>query len=404
MHRKSPFAAKYEPQARCNNCSSRGLKLFFSALGIPVHSCMLMSTHEEAVNYPRGDIELGYCPSCGFVTNILFESDVHEYSAQYEETQGFSPTFNAFARGLAQRLIDDWGLEGKSVLEIGCGKGEFVTELCERGVARGIGFDPSYVPDRNLSEAAGRIEFIRDFYSEKYKHVDADFVCCRHTLEHIAPTQEFMTIVRSAIDDRLETVVFFEVPDIVRVLREGAFWDIYYEHCSYFSIGSLARLFRGSNFDVRELWLDYDDQYVMLTALPTDHPTQPTFDLEDDLDELTRLVNAFPEVCGRVMDRWRDLVLESTSQGARVVLWGSGSKGVAFLNTLPDLSEAVEYVVDINPFKEGKYMPGTGQRIVSPQFLSEYNPNLVIAMNPIYREEIAGDLKKLGVEAECIAV
>ena len=67
---------------------------------------------------------------------------------------------------------------------------------------------------------------------------------CRHTLEHIAPTGRFLRTIRNVIGDRSDTVVLFELPDAVRILREGAFWDINYEHCSYFSPGSLSRLFR----------------------------------------------------------------------------------------------------------------------------------------------------------------
>ena len=67
--------------------------------------------------------------------------------------------------------------------------------------------------------------------------------------------------------------MFFEVPDVGRVLREQAFWDIYYEHCSYFSPGSLARVFRANRFDVIELAKEYDEQYVMIVVRPVDRPT-----------------------------------------------------------------------------------------------------------------------------------
>jgi hypothetical protein len=61
------------------------------------------------------------------------------------------------------------------------------------------------------------------------------------TLEHIAPTGDFVGAVRRAVGDDPQTVVFFQVPDVIRILKEQAFWDIYYEHCNYFSAGSLAR-------------------------------------------------------------------------------------------------------------------------------------------------------------------
>ena len=85
------------------------------------------------------------------------------------------------------------------------------------------------------------------------------------------------------------------------------------------------------------------------------------------------------------------------------MLWGSGSKGVAFLNTLAG-AELIEYVVDINPYKHGKFMAGTGQEIVAPERLRDYRPDVVIAMNPIYLNEIQRSLDELGVAAELKAV
>ncbi len=64
----------------------------------------------------------------------------------------------------------------------------------------------------------------------------------------------------------------------------------------------------------------------------------------------------------------------------------------------------IEYAVDINPFKQGMYLAGTGQKVVGPEFLKEYRPDAVIAMNPIYCEEIQRELDALGVEAELFAV
>ena len=68
-------------------------------------------------------------------------------------------------------------------------------------------------------------------------------------------------------------------------------------------------------------------------------------------------------------------------------MWGAGSKGVTFLNMI-DSRYQIEYVIDINPRKHGKYIPGTGQKIVSPEFLREYIPDIVIVMNLIYENEI----------------
>lgn len=397
------FPTGRDPAARCLNCGKTGLDAFYRVDNIPVHSCLLVADRARANDFPTRDLQLGFCPSCGFIRNTLFDPDVHNYSALYEETQGFSATFNQFARSLAQRLIDRYDLHGKSILEIGCGKGEFLVTMCELGENRGVGVDPAYRPERTTSPAAERIEFIRDFYCEKYSRLTADFVCCRHTLEHIAPTEEFLRNVRKTLGDRTDTIVFFELPETMRILREGAFWDIYYEHCSYFTPGSLARLFRKNGFDLLELELDYDDQYILIVAQPTTRPTIPALPLEDDLSALREAVASFRQTCSMQISEWRDCIDQNAADGKRTVLWGSGSKGVAFLTTL-GLKGRIEYVVDINPHKHGKFMPSTGQEIVGPEFLREYQPGCVIAMNPVYCEEIQQDLDRLGVKAELLAV
>lgn len=396
------FEPRHDRDAVCPNCHGQGMDLCYEVRGIPVHSCLLMRTRAEALDYPTGDLRLGFCPSCGFLANTLFDPAVHEYSARYEETQGFSECFNAFARSLAQRLIDRYHLHGKRILEIGCGKGEFLALMCELGENHGIGVDPAYVPDRQPKGAVARAEFIRDFYSPKYADLSADFFVCRHTLEHIAPTRQFVQLVRDAIGSRTDTLFFMEVPETIRILRSGAFWDIYYEHCSYFSPGSLARVFRACGFDLLDLSLEYDDQYLLTTARPAAGPTAARLPLEDDLAELTALVAAFPAVCRDRIDSWRRRIAQTHADGRRVVLWGSGSKGVAFLTTARP--PGLDYIVDINPNKHGKFMPGTGQEIVSPEFLRDYRPDCVIAMNPIYRREIQADLDRLGVRAELLAV
>ena len=252
----------------CPNCQISHMDPFYSVEQIPVHSCLLMQSREEALNFPRADLTLGFCPACGFIGNTRYDAGYRSYSARYEETQGYSNCFNSFLENLARKLVDHYELRHKTILEIGCGKGEFLARLCELGDNRGIGVDPGCIPNRILSPAASRIEVIRDYYNDKYAHLPADVVCCRHTLEHIDSTLDFLRMLRRSLGSRTDTLVFFEVPDMLRILKEGAFWDIYYEHCSYFSLGSLGRLFRKAGFNLLDLELDYNDQYILLIAQP----------------------------------------------------------------------------------------------------------------------------------------
>jgi SAM-dependent methyltransferase len=385
----------------CPSCAASELESFYAQDDVPVHSVRLMRTREEALTFPRGSLELALCRRCGFITNVAYDPAPQDYSIGYEETQGFSETFRQWADDLAKRWVDAYGLRGKQVLEIGCGKGEFLVAMVEHGVGRGIGIDPSFVPERLDSPVADRVSVIQDLYSERYSHLVGDAIVCRHTLEHIHETGELMALVRRSVGARTDVAVLFELPDVLRVLREVAFWDLYYEHCSYFTPGSLARLFRRSGFEVLDLSLEYDGQYILIEARASEAPDPTPHVLEESVQEVADAVREFGVRFEDTRTRLRERLLSARADGRRAVIWGGGSKGVAFLTTL-GIAEEIEYVVDVNPFKQGMFMPGTGHEVVAPEFLRGYRPELVIVMNPIYLEEIGASLSSLAVEAELV--
>lgn len=410
----------------CPNCGSPGVRVFHRADNVPTNSCILLESRGEALAYPRGDIALGYCSNCGFVSNTAFDPRLTEYSGRYEETQGFSPTFQRFHHDLAERLIARFGLSGKDILEIGCGKGEFLLLLCEGGRNRGVGFDPAYRFDRHVPASGENVRFVQDFYSERYARTPADFVCCKMTLEHIGPTAEFVGIVRRALADS-PAMVFFMVPDTTRIIEDCAFEDIYYEHCSYFSPASLAYLFLTQGFRPIEVEGEYDGQYLAITATTAisgaisgsnrgamNHgdgmPGNGWIENVDingvSADSAARFasgIESFPSAFTRKLKYWRQRMEDNRRRGRKVVIWGSGSKGVAFLTTL-GLGKEISCAVDINPHRQGFFMPGTGHRIVGPEQLRDLRPDEVIVMNPIYRAEIGEQLRALGLEPELLTV
>ena len=375
--------------------------VFYEVQHVPVNSVLFVRTRHEALNFRTGEIALAVCPACGFISNLSFDESLTRYSAQYEATQGYSPTFNEFHRALAQDLIERFDLHDKDIIEIGCDKGDFITMLCEMGNNRGVGFDPAYVPGRHPSPAAGRMSFVADFYTEKYADYHADFICCKMTLEHIPAVGRFIDTIRRSIGDRLSTVVFFQVPNARYVLCDVAFWDIYYEHCSYFTKGALGRLFRKSGFEVKDLWTAYDDQYLMIEAVPVSTATVPGANAgEETPAETLRMVEFFVENYALRRAKWENELARMKAESRKVVLWGGGSKGVAFLTTLNQTLDDVAYAVDINPVKTGTFMAGTGQEIVSPSFLRDHQPDVVIIMNPVYRDEITRELSGMGLSPD----
>lgn len=387
----------------CPACGGE-VSTFHREDSVPVNSCLLLDDATEARLFPRGKIELAICERCAFITNRVFDADLAEYSSRYEETQAYSAHFRGFARDLARRWVEQYGLRGREVLEIGCGKGEFLTYLVEEGVGHGTGIDPGVKPERIETPVADRLTWIADFYSADYAHLQADAIVCRHTLEHLPDVGAFMTTLRAAIGDRTDTMVLFELPDVLRVLRDVAFEDVYYEHCSYFSAGSLARLFRRTGFEVLDLWRDYGDQYLMIESRPSAVPAAgEPLAIEDDREVIHAEAQHFVRSYREQLAQWRTRIDAVHDAGGRVAIWGGGSKCVAFLNGL-DQPESVACVVDINPHKQGKFIAGTDQQVVAPAALGDVKPELVVAMNEVYRDEIQAELDRLGVDTTLLTL
>ena len=172
---------------------------------------------------------------------------------------------------------------------------------------------------------------------------------------------------------------------------------------SYFSPASLASLFRHAGFELIDLARDYDDQYLMVEARPGSGAGQALPGPEDDLRALSGVVQRFAAEYPQRLAWWKNYLREIKRGGRRAVLWGAGSKGVAFLTTL-GVQDEIEYAVDINPHKHGTFMAGTGQEIVAPEFLRQYQPDVVIVMNPIYRQEVQRSLQAMELNAEMMTV
>jgi SAM-dependent methyltransferase len=387
----------------CPICASTDVSVFFEISDVPVHIGVQWSDGDAARHCPKGNIELAFCRNCGFITNLAFDPVRLEYTEVYDNSLHFSPFFHEYARSLATRLIERYDLYNKDIIEVGCGKGDFLVLMCELGNNRGVGFDPSYEGERTDSEAAERITFVKDFYSEDYASYKADFICCRYVFEHIHDPKDFLHTLRRAIGNRLNTVMFFEVPNASFILSNLSVWDIIYEHCSYFSAGSLAYAFTSCGFDVRDLSETYQDQYLTIEATLAKAGTRPSAGKWNDIEETASYVVHFADHYRNQLKEWQRDLEHIEQAGQRAVAWGAGAKGVSFLNLLKT-KDQIEYIVDINPHKQGKHVAGTGQQIVSPEFLIDHQPDVIIVMNPIYKKEIQQTVEGLGLTAEFMYV
>ena len=373
---------RHQLNYRCPVCRGTDIQLILEIPQTPTHCNLLWPERSRAHEAPRGEIRLGYCSTCTHIYNYAFDAKQMEYTQKYENSLHFSPRFQDYATSLASKLIEKYDLHGKIIIEIGAGKGDFLIMLSEMGGNRGLGFDPSYEPGlgEHLSD---RVTFVQDFYSEKYADLDADLICCRHVLEHIDEPSTFIENIRRAVGEREETVFFFEVPNVKYTLVDMGIWDIIYEHCSYFNSRSLAWLFSSTGFSVREVTETFSGQFLTIDA----HASYNVEATGKESREIRENVALFTASYQQKVSTWRKVISEIVQRGQKAVVWGAGSKGVSFLNTING-EQAFEYVVDLNPRKQGMFVAGTGQKIVSPNFLKEYRPDLVVIMNPNYKKEI----------------
>ena len=335
-----------------------------------------------------------FCRGCSHVFNAAFEQDRIGYTQSYDASLQFSPRFLAFSDALAERLSRTYALAGKTVVDVGCGKGHFLEQLCVTGGAQGVGFDKSF--EANRGEAVPGVRFVNDWFDEAYSDLHPDLLCCRHVLEHIAEPVAFLRMLCAHPGVRSETVFYFEVPNALYTLRDLGIWDLIYEHVSYFTQPSLRAAFETAGFEVLDAGTAFGEQYLYIEA-KRGSPRAPT--LSSEAGEIEPLMQDFDNAYHAKVNRWRDH-LAACGPGQAVV-WGAGSKGVTFVNVVPGANR-IGALVDVNPHKQNNFAPGTGTPIVAPEALRGRPIQSIIVMNPLYRDEIAGAAAALGLAPKIV--
>ncbi len=385
------------PLDACPICACTEQTDFFEVRGLPVHVCVYGQSREEARRAAKGDVILAYCHGCGFVHNRIFDPAKLSYRPGYEASLVYSKVFSSFLEGVAKRLTERFALQGKTLIEIGCGGGEFLRMLCKLGDNDGIGIDPSLQSEGVQRIGRRRIRFIRDYFSQEHTNLVGDFVCCLSVLEHIPDPAATIRNVRKLIGDR-DAGVYFEVFNAFNAFRNRETWSILYEQCNYFGLESFRGLFERCGFQVTEAAECYEGgQYVHVEAVPSQlsHQVPP----RNTRGELPAELAEFARSYQRNLAIWRERIEQFKQTGKRVVIWGTGGKGIGFLNAL-DTADVIRHALEINPRKHGKFVPGTGQQIVPPEFLAEYRPDVVIITNALYEREMKQQAADLGVNCE----
>lgn len=382
--------------ARCPVCGAEALEVLFAAPSVPVFCNVQWDAVGDAVAAPRGALDLAACAACGHVHNRAFDARLVAYSPAYDNSQHHSATFRAYASRLVDRLVERHSLRDVSVVDIGCGRGDLLALLAERGGNRGFGYDPGHAPD--AAPLAPNVTISdRLFGAEEAREIRPALVCCRHVLEHVEDPAAFLSAMRDAMAAGGSPVLYLEVPSGDQLMRDLAVWDYIYEHYSYFTRESLARALVDAGFEILDLREDFGGQFLCAEARPRLGEAQ-----EADIAPSPDVAKARRAMAAK-LDHWREWAGELRETGRTATLWGAGSKGVMFVNLLGLMSPApLGYAIDQNPNKHGRYLAGGGQVVAAPWRLRDQPVDELVIMNPIYRDEIGRQLQAFAVSPQVV--
>lgn len=373
----------------CPACGGVGGPAALRRARVSVHQNLLCATRDEARAVPRGELALGACPTCGLVWNHAFDPARMTYTGTYDSDQSGSPAFLRHVDARIDALLDD-GLRGATIVEAGCGSGHFLRRLCARAACRGYGYDPGY---RGPERDPGGVSFARRVFEGAAslppgERVDA--VICRHVIEHVPAPAAFVQALARGLPRG--TRFYFETPAFEWIAARTALWDVFYEHCNYFTAAAFARVLELGGLTPSAVTPVFEGQYLWAAAtLEAPAPARAP------LDPLAgpRLA-AFARACDDALARLHAQVERLLSVAGRVAVWGAAAKGATYAALVDPDATRLDCLVDVNPARHGRYLAGTGHVIVAPGELTARDVGAVLVMNPNYLDEIRAQAARAG--------
>lgn len=332
-------------------------KVLYQQEQLPIFQNRMYDTETEAKSCPKGDVRLVEDQQTGLVYNAAFHPEWMKYDANYQNEQALSRLFQEHLESVCHIIDSSLGRDG--IVEVGCGKGFFLEMLLAKGF-NVTGFDPTY---------EGNNPKVKNKFFEPGIGVRANGLVLRHVLEHIHDPYEFLLQLK--ITNGGSGKIYIEVPCFDWICRHRAWFDIFYEHVNYFRLSDFQRMF-GTGIKSGRL---FGEQYLYVVA-ELASLRKPEMDLND------RVV--FPD------DFARQLARPSRTGLNHTAIWGGASRGVIFALLKSRAGQPVDIVIDINPAKQGRFLPATGLRVLSPANALTLLPegSTIYVMNSNYMEEI----------------
>jgi Methyltransferase domain len=322
----------------------------------PVFQNRMYNTEALAVSCPTGDIDIVQNTRTGLVYNRAFRPDLVDYDASYQNEQGVSARYCSHLEEVARIVGSHMSPDG--IAEIGCGKGHFLELLSAKGFDV-VGFDPAYEGKSPLVN--------REYFTSTHGRSFKGFIL-RHVLEHVKDPVAFLKMIRD--ENGGKGLIYIEAPCLDWKIARNAWYDLYYEHVSYFRLSDFHRMF-GKVIDSGRL---FGGQYLYAVADLASF-RDPVIAPEELIDPQSFMKFDFKE---------------KRLSGAGGAIWGGASKGVIFALLSARCGFPCQRLIDINPAKQGKYVGVTGLMVQSPQdgLYGLADGATVHVMNSNYLDEI----------------
>ncbi|WP_046158376.1 class I SAM-dependent methyltransferase [Chromobacterium vaccinii] len=324
----------------------------------------------EQLSADRGvELALRQCGGCGLVQ---LDAEPVPYWRDVIRAAGISPEMRDFRLKQFGGWLRDHGLAGRKVLEVGCGRGEYLSLLADAGAdAYGVEHLPASV--EACHQAGLRVE--RGFVDGPDTRLAAgpfDGFMILNFLEHIPAAHLTLQGIAANLADGAVGMV--EVPNFDMILEKGLFAEFIPDHLFYFTERTLVRLLEANGFEVldcRAAWHDY----VLSATVRKRRPQN----LSGLIACETALRASFDDFLGRF-------------ESGRVAIWGAGHQSLALIS-LMGIAGRIRYVLDSAQFKQGRYTPATHLPIVPPERLNDGEVDAVIVLAASYSAEVVRQIR-----------
>jgi SAM-dependent methyltransferase len=339
------------------------------------------------------------CDECFLVQVEEFETPEHMF-ADYAYFSSYSTTWLEHAETYADLAVERFGLDGSShVVEIASNDGYLLQYFAQRGIPV-LGVEPA----ANVAEAAQQkgvptiVEFFGRATAEKLAASSpADLLVANNVLAHVPDLNDFVAGLKALL--KPEGAITVEIPHLLSLIEERQFDTIYHEHFSYFSLLTLRRAFSLHGlevFDVEEL-PTHGGSLRVYVGHECARPASPRIDEISSKEEEAGLldVSTYVRFASSVVEEKREILeflISLKRRGETLAGYGAPAKGNTLLNFCGVGTDFLEYTVDLNPHKQGRYLPGTHIPIKAPVALRETKPDVVLILPWNIRDEIMEQL------------